>query len=181
MHSADYRGPGDVPRGPVLVVGGGNTGYQIAEELAAAHEVHLAVGSRQPPLPQRLLGRDVFRYLHAARLMRVTVESRLGRRLQGRDTLIGSSPRAARRRHRIELRGRAVGASGREIRFADGSALSPGAVIWATGFALDHSFVQAPVFDEDRRVAHRRGVTAVPGLYFLGLPWQRTRGSALLG
>jgi putative flavoprotein involved in K+ transport len=41
--------------------------------------------------------------------------------------------------------------------------------------------VQAPVFGEDGRVEHRRGVTAVPGLYFLGLPWQHTRGSALLG
>ena len=113
--------------------------------------------------------------------MRVTVQSRLGQRLQDRETLIGSSPRAARRRHGIELRGRAVEASGTEIRFADGSALSPKAVIWATGFALDHSFVQAPVFDENGRVEHRRGVTAVPGLYFLGLPWQHTRGSALLG
>ena len=181
MHSTDYRGPADLPGGPVLVVGGGNTGYQIAEELAAAHEVHLSVGSRQTPLPQRLLGRDLFRYLEAGRFMRVTVQSRLGQRLQYRETLIGSSPRAARRRHGIELRGRAVEASGAEIRFADGSALSPKAVIWATGFALDHSFVQAPIFDEHGRVEHRRGVTAVPGLYFLGLPWQHTRGSALLG
>jgi putative flavoprotein involved in K+ transport len=181
MHSTDYRGPADVPGGPVLVVGGGNTGYQIAEELAASNEVHLAVGSRQPPLPQRLLGRDLFWYLEAARLMRVTVHSRLGQRLQDGETLVGSSPRAARRRHGITLRGRAVEASGTVIRFADGSALSPKAVIWATGFALDHSFVRAPVLDEDRRVVHRRGVTAVPGLYFLGLPWQHTRGSALLG
>jgi putative flavoprotein involved in K+ transport len=113
--------------------------------------------------------------------MGVTVRSRLGRRLQDRDTLIGSSPRAARRRHGIQLRGRAVEARGREVRFADGSALSPSSVIWATGFALDHGFVQAPVFDLDGRVEHRRGVTAVPGLYFLGLPWQHTRGSALLG
>jgi putative flavoprotein involved in K+ transport len=163
------------------VVGGGNTGYQIAEELAADHEVHLSVGSRQTPLPQRLLGRDLFRYLEGGRLMRVTVQSRLGQRMQYRDTLIGSSPRAARRRHGITLRSRAVDASGTEIRFADGSALSPTAVIWATGFALDHSFVQAPIFGEDGRVEHRRGVTAVPGLYFLGLPWQHTRGSALLG
>jgi len=181
MHSTDYRGPADVPGGPVLVVGGGNTGYQIAEELAAANEVHLAVGSRQTPLPQRLLGRDLFRYLEAGRFMRVTVHSRLGQRLQDGETLVGSSPRAARRRHGIELRGRAVEASGTEIRFADGSALSPKALIWATGFALDPSFVQAPVFDEKGRVEHRRGVTDVPGLYFLGLPWQHTRGSALLG
>ena len=181
MHSADYRAPTDVPGGPVLVVGGGNTGYQIAEELATAYEVHLAVGSRQAPLPQRLLGRDIFRYLEAGRFMRVTAQSRLGQRLQGRETLIGSSPRGARRRHGIKLRGRAVDASGTEIRFADGSALSAKAVIWATGFALDHTFVQAPVFDENGRVEHRRGVTAVPGLYLLGLPWQHTRGSALLG
>jgi putative flavoprotein involved in K+ transport len=181
MHSTDYRGPADVPDGPVLVVGGGNTGYQIAEELAEAHEVHLSVGSRQTPLPQRLLGRDLFRYLEAGRLMRVTVQSRLGRRMQYRDTLIGSSPRAARRRHGIELRGRAVEASDGEIRFDDGSALSPKAVIWATGFTLAHTSVKAPIFDPDGRVEHRRGVTAVPGLSFLGLPWQHTRGSALLG
>jgi hypothetical protein len=41
--------------------------------------------------------------------------------------------------------------------------------------------VRLPVFGADGRVEHRRGVTAVPGLYFLGLPWQYTRGSALLG
>ena len=182
MHSTAYRSPADVPAGPTLVVGGGNTGYQIAEELSASHEVHLSVGSRQTPLPQRLLGRDLFRALDAVRFMRVNVESRLGQRLQRRgDTLIGSSPRAARRRHGIRLRGRAVDASGPEVRFEDGSTISPAAVIWATGFALDHSFVQAPVFGDDGRVVHRRGVTEVPGLYFLGLPWQYTRGSALLG
>jgi putative flavoprotein involved in K+ transport len=54
-------------------------------------------------------------------------------------------------------------------------------VIWATGFRLDHSFVHAPVFDSGGRLVHERGVTASPGLYFLGLPWQHTRGSALLG
>src|SRR4051812_1304722 len=182
MHSTAYRSPADVPAGTVLVVGGGNTGYQIGEELAATREVHLAVGSRQTPLPQRLLGRDLFRYLEAARLLRVNVESRFGQRLQRQgETLIGSSPRAARRRHGIELRPRAVDASGPKVRFADGSALLPAAVIWATGFSLDHSFVQAPVLGEEGRAVHRRGVTDVPGLYFLGLLWQYTRGSALLG
>ena len=52
-HSTEYRKPSDVPDGTVLVVGGGNTGFQIAKELAAAHKVRLAVGSRQTPLPQR--------------------------------------------------------------------------------------------------------------------------------
>ncbi len=181
FHSSEYRTPQDVPAGPVLVVGGGNTGYQIAEELARTNEVHLSIGSRQTPLPQRLLGRDLFRYLEATGLMSRTVESRIGQRMQYRETLIGSSPRIARRRHGIRLRGRADDASGSEVRFGDGSRLAPGAVVWATGFELDHSFVQLPVFDTDGRLVHRRGVTGSPGLYFLGLPWQHTRGSALLG
>jgi len=121
FHSSAYRTPGDLPGGPVLVVGGGNTGYQIAEELSRTHEVHLSIGARQTPLPQRIAGRDLFRYLEAVRFLRVNVESRLGQRLQhGGETLIGSSPRAARR-HGIQLRSRAVDASGREVRFADGS------------------------------------------------------------
>jgi putative flavoprotein involved in K+ transport len=181
LHSARYRNPDQIPAGPVLVVGGGNTGYQIAEELVRSHEVHLSIGARQTPLPQRLFGRDIFTYLNALGVMRVTVASRLGSRLQHRETLIGSSPIAARRRHRIHLHGRTVDIAGRDVRFADQTSVTPAAVIWATGFRLDHSFVQAPVFDDAGRLMHHRGVTALPGLYVLGLPWQHTRGSALLG
>ena len=54
MHSTGYRQPRDIPAGTVLVVGGGNTGFQIAAELTGTHAVHLSVGSRQTPLPQRI-------------------------------------------------------------------------------------------------------------------------------
>jgi len=181
FHSTAYRRPDQLPAGPVLVAGGGNTGFQIAEELSRTHEVHLSIGSRQTPLPQRIAGRDLFRYLDALGLMRVSVDSRLGQRLRYRDTLIGSSPRAAREQHGIHLRGRTVDAQGPEVVFADGSRLAPATVIWATGFAVDHSFVHVPVFDDAARLMHHRGVTCAPGLYFLGLTWQYTRGSALLG
>ncbi|HSC91855.1 MAG TPA: NAD(P)-binding domain-containing protein [Gaiellaceae bacterium] len=180
VHSTGYRAPGGVPDGTVLVVGGGNTGFQIAAELAATHRVHLSVGSRQTPLPQRLLGRDLFWWLGRTRVLRINVDSRLGRRLRSRDTLIGSSPRAARRQG-VVLEPRATGASGRTVDFADGTELAVDAVIWATGFGLDHSWIDAPVVDDRGEVRHRRGVTDTPGLYFLGLPWQHTRGSALLG
>jgi putative flavoprotein involved in K+ transport len=133
------------------------------------------------PLPQRFLGRDLFSYLEATGLMAKTAESRIGRRMSERDTLIGSTPRSARRRHGIRLHGRTLTAEGAEVGFEDGTRLAPRAVIWATGFALDHSFVDVPVFDDRGRPAHVRGVTDSPGLYFLGLPWQHTRGSALLG
>jgi putative flavoprotein involved in K+ transport len=161
-------------------VGGGNTGFQIAEELSTTRRVVLAVGSRQKPLPQRLLGRDLFWWLTKSRLFATTVESRLGRKLQHRDTLIGSSPRRLGRLG-VELKPRAVSASGRTVRFSDGSELEVDTVIWAAGYRPDYSWIDLPIFDPAGAVRHKRGVTDVPGLYFLGLTWQHTRGSALLG
>ena len=180
-HSTGYRRPGDVPEGTVLVVGGGNTGFQIAKELTATHKVVLSVGSRQTPLPQRFAGRDLFWWLTKTRLIHKTVDSRLGQRLKGRDTLIGSSPRELTRRYGVEPKPRAIGASGRVVRFEDGSEVDVGAVIWATGYRPDYSWIDLPIFDSDGRLRHRRGVTDVPGHYFLGLTWQYTRGSALIG
>ena len=180
-HSTGYRKPTDVPEGTVLVVGGGNTGFQIANELSATHNVFLSVGSRQTPLPQKFLGRDLFWWLTKSRLLDTTVESRLGRRLQHRETLIGSSPRELERRYGVELKPRVVDASGLTVRFADGSQLEVEAVIWATGYRPDYSWIELPVFDPEGRLHHRRGVTDVPGSHFLGLTWQHTRGSALLG
>jgi putative flavoprotein involved in K+ transport len=180
-HSTGYRRPGDLPGGTVLVVGGGNTGFQIAKELSSTHAVHLSVGARQAPLPQTILGRDLFWWLTKVGLLYTSVDSRLGQKMRARETLIGSSPRDLRRRHGVELRPRAVEASGRTVAFADESTLDVDAVIWATGYRYDHSWIHLPIFNQDGRVAHRRGATDASGLYFLGLYWQHTRGSALLG
>ena len=180
VHSTGYRRPEEVPEGTVLVVGGGNTGFQIAKELAETHEVHLAVGTRQKPLPQRFLGRDLFWWLTKTGLIDKSIDTRFGRRASQRDILLGSSPRQLGGLG-IELRPRATEASGRVVGFADGSTLEVDAVIWSTGYRPDHTWITLPVTDSEGRISHRRGVTDVPGLYFLGLSWQHTRGSALIG
>jgi putative flavoprotein involved in K+ transport len=180
-HSTGYRRPSDVPEGTVLVVGGGNTGFQIAKELSATHKVMLSVGSKQKPLPQRVAGRDLFWWLTNTGLIHKTVESRLAQRLKDRDTLIGSSPRELKKRYAVELKPRATEVAGHIVRFEDGSTLEADAVIWATGYRPDYSWIDLPILDSNARLRHRRGVTDVPGLNFLGLTWQWTRGSALIG
>jgi putative flavoprotein involved in K+ transport len=182
LHSAEYRNPATMPPGRVLVVGAANSGCQIAEELAATHTVELAAGQRMPAVPQRPLGRDVWWWASMLGLDRVTVGSRLGRRLAGRDQVIGGGPRQLARHYGVRIRPRATGAAGRTVRFADGAAAEFDAVVWATGFTTDHSWIDIPgVRDERGRILHQRGVTPSPGLYVLGLTWQHTRTSALLG
>jgi len=53
-------------------------------------------------------------------------------------------------------------------------------IIWATGYALDFDWIDLTVFDERRAPVHRRGVTSLPGFYFLGLSWLSRRASAFI-
>jgi putative flavoprotein involved in K+ transport len=180
LHSAGYRNPAGLPAGPVLVVGGGNSGFQIAEELAATRQVDLSIATKAPMLPQRLAGKDLFWWLTRLGLMRVTAGSRLGQRMSSREFIIGSSRRRLKAAA-VRFRPAVAGADGRTVRFADGTSLDADVVIWATGYRSDYSWIHIPGVVGEGKVVHRRGVTEVPGLYFVGLSWQHTRGSALLG
>jgi putative flavoprotein involved in K+ transport len=182
LHSAGYHNPQALPEGPVLVVGGGNSGFQIAEELAATRTVDLSIATRYPMLPQRRAGRDLFWWLTRLGVMRVTASSRLGRRVQARGEFIIGTNRKRLERAGVRFRPRLVDAEGRTVRFADHSLLEDvGVVVWATGYRSDYAWIHIPGVVREGHVVHRRGVTEVPGLYFLGLSWQHTRGSALLG
>ena len=91
-------------------------------------------------------------------------------------------PHAARPPARHPVRPRVTTATGRSVTFADGTDVEYDAVVWATGFSTDDSWVDVPdATDERGRLRQVRGVTPSPGLYTLGRIWQHTRGSALLG
>ena len=182
VHSTGYRQPGDVPEGTVLVVGGGNTGFQIAKELSATHKVVLSVGSKQKPLPQRIAGRDLFWWLTKTR------PSLHDRRIAAGEQAAapGHVDRIEPARARAPLRRRAQAARDGCQRTAQcasrtGASSRWTPSIWATGYRPDFSWIDLPILDSNGRLRHRRGVTDVPGLYFLGLTWQWTRGSALIG
>lgn len=181
LHSAEYRNPTQIPAGHILVVGAGNSGVQIAADLASTHQVTLAMGTRLPTLPQRLAGRDIFDWLTRSRFMDLTIDSRLGRRLAARgDVLVGTRPRDLGAIG-VRVSGRAVTAGDHEVTLDGGHRLEPDAVIWATGYRPDHTWLPTPALRPDGLPCHRRGLTPVPGLAVLGLPWLHTRGSALLG
>jgi putative flavoprotein involved in K+ transport len=181
IHSASYRSPQSLPEGTVLVVGGGNSGFQIAEELAAGRRVDLSIGTVNALLPQRLLGRDLFWWLTRLRLIRVPAGSPLGRRMRARGEFVIGTNRKRLTNAGVRIRPRLVAADGRIATFADGSTLDVDVVVWATGYRTDYSWIDIPGVLQDGRVVHRRGITDIPGLYFVGLTWQHTRGSALLG
>ena len=181
LHSADYRNPDQLPEGPVLVVGAGNSGLQIAAELAATRPVTVAVGTRPPMLPQRLFGRDLFWWLSRLGLITKTADSRLARRLQKKgDLVIGTRWRDLARLG-IQVRPRLDDVDLSTAMFADGTVTTVAAVVWATGYRSDYSWLDIPGAVDDDKVANVRGITAIPGLSVLGLPWLHTRGSALLG
>jgi putative flavoprotein involved in K+ transport len=186
IHSRDYRRPSQLPQGSVLIVGAGNSGAQIALELAEAGRKVVLSGPDTGSLPRRLLGRDIYDWLWPT-LMRPSVDSPLGRRLmQGRlfagDPLVGMSATSLAHRG-VERAERIVAAREGSVTFKGGRTLSDiAAVLWCTGFRPDFSWIEVPVLGLDGYPAHRRGIAHdAPGLAFLGMRYQFRVGSALLG
>src|SRR5436190_22061171 len=161
LHSAGYRNPQALPPGPVLVVGGGNSGFQIAEELAATRQVDLSIATRAPVLPQRLAGKDLFWWLTRSGLMRVSAASRPGRQMSSREFIIGGSRRRLQAAG-VRFRPALAGADGRTVQFADGTRLDVETVIWATGYRPDYSWIHTPGAIRGGKVSHRRGSPMSP-------------------
>ena len=245
LHSHDYRNVDQLPPGGVLVVGSGQSGVQIAEELLdAGRPAYLAVGSAGWA-PRRYRGRDLFRWLAeiAARGVEVGVPFPTVDKLPDPRARHAANPQLTGQGggHDVDLRGlaaagltllgRPTAIDGERLGLAPGLSMSlaaaeqafhqrfqplidrfidqagidaPGyertlstfeppeheeldlhqagisSVIWATGYRPDFGWIDLPIFDEMGFPRHRRGVTDVQGLYFLGLLWQHTQASSTL-
>ncbi|WP_407670765.1 flavin-containing monooxygenase [Nesterenkonia sedimenti] len=182
IHSEDYRNPSQLRGDNVSVVGGGNSGFQIALELAnQGKRVSLSEGAGLRSLPQRLLGRDLFWWLTTTGLIGVAGSSRLGRRLRANEPVIGTSRRRLRRAA-VSFRPRTVEAHTDRLSFEDGTNIKVDTVVWTTGYRHDDTWIDIPgALNENGALTNQDGVTPVEGLYTLGRPWQRDRGSSLLG
>jgi putative flavoprotein involved in K+ transport len=236
IHSAQYRNPDALPDGAVLVVGSGQSGAQIAEDLhLAGRKVHLAVGDA-PRCARFYRGRDVVAWLAdmgyydipvEAHPLREGVRDNTNHYVTGRDggrdidlrrfalegmalyglledyadgrfafrRTLGAALDAADRTYNrinasidahIDANGidapppsvyEPVWSPGAEPEALDLAGAGISSIIWCIGYEPDFRWLDAPVFNGSGHPVHRRGVTAVPGLYFIGLPWLHTWGS----
>lgn len=185
IHSAVYRAPKDLKEGSVLVVGGGNTGVQLAIELSADREVYLALGEERKFLPLEFMTKNIFWWFDKLGVLDASIETKLGSWLsKQKDPIFGLGPKLKFlvNQGKIKLMPKLIGFDGKEAIFRGGERATISNILWATGFTNDYTWIEIPgVVDEKGKVIHQRGVSPIPGLYFLGLPWQYRRGSAQIG
>jgi len=187
LHSTEYRNPAQLQEGGVLVVGAGNSGAEIAFELAESKPTWLA-GREVGEVPVRHGSPKARVVLPLIRFLGhrvLTVRTPIGRKLRPR--LIHAAQPLIRRKSAdlvaagVERVPRVAGARDGLPLLDDGRVLEVANVVWSTGFHNDFSWIDLPVFDEDGEPQHERGVVASePGLYFVGLPFLYAATSAVL-
>jgi putative flavoprotein involved in K+ transport len=187
LSADDYRNPAQLRDGDVLVVGAGNSGADIALDLAGTHRVVLS-GRHPGQLPWHIDGWTarlftplvMFAFGHV-----LTVRTPMGRALRRRALAhsgplirIKSADLAAAGIERVD---RTAGvAAGRPV-LADGRVLDVANVVWATGFRPDAGWIDLPGLDAGGDPQQRRGlVTGRPGLYFLGRLFQYALASSMI-
>ena len=181
LPSRDYQRPAQLPgTGPVAVVGSGNSALQIAADLAATgRPVLAAYDERTSATPNNQL---IWAGITLTGFLRVPRHTALGRRLQARpDGVVSGDLHRLRSFANVGFVGRATGVLPGGIIQGEAAATPPlEAVVWATGYQPDYPWLELPIIAPDGHPQHARGLTAAPGVAFLGLDWLDTRSSALL-
>jgi putative flavoprotein involved in K+ transport len=189
VRASDYQRPSQIREGPVLVVGAGQSGAEIALDLASDHRVWLSGNDygEEPTLPGSFADRLLTPIIVFAFTKVINVANPIGRKV--RDHFLyppRGIPRAGGTRKKIrasgiEWVGRTTGTKDGRPQIEDGQVLDVATIIWCTGFVLDYSWIELPILDSYGYPIHARGVVdSQPGLYFMGLPFQRTLSSVLI-
>jgi putative flavoprotein involved in K+ transport len=181
FHSSDYRGPDQLADGPVLVVGLGHSGADLAMEAVQNGHDTIISGKGHGQLPFSVdsraarVGWPVMKFVASNVL---TLRTPVGRRAAAKMRQ-GGPPLLRHRRPDLLKAGvelvdeRVTGVKGGKPELADGRILDVTNVIWCTGFRPDYGWIQLPIFDEGGFPRHDRGVVAsAPGVYFVGLMFQ---------
>ena len=188
LHSSEYRRPGQIPAGPVLVVGASHSGCDIAYELAATHPTLLAGrDTGQIPVPfdsaaaKVVLPLMLFAFGHV-----LTRRTPMGRK-QMEHFRFGGGPRLRvqtkdlRNRGVDWVRGRVTGVEDGRPVLAERGAVDVQTVIWCTGFRQAFGWVDLDIFDDRGWPCEMGGVVdEAPGLFFMGLGFQTSARSMMI-
>ena len=189
IHSLDYRRPSQLQDGPVLVAGAGNSGAEIALDVARGHRVWVAGRDtghvpfhvdKRPAL--LILMRLTLRVMFHRVLSIATPIGRMARQkmLHGGGPLVRTKPYQLTQAG-IERVPRVTGASSGKPVLADGRVLDVTNVVWATGFHPGFSWIDLPIFGADGLPEHEGGeVAREPGLYFVGLHFLYAMSSEMI-
>ncbi|WP_308467751.1 flavin-containing monooxygenase [Rathayibacter soli] len=189
LNAVSYRNPGQLADGPVLVVGAGNSGAEIAKDLAATHPVVLAGNSTGefPFAADSLLRRRVIvPLLFGLVFPRIlSVQTPIGRRARPRLLTHGTPLVRLKSRELaavgVRRVGRIIDARDGLPTLEDGTGLDVTNVIWCTGFSAGFSWIQLPTIGEDGVPQHDCGIaTDEPGLYFVGLHFLSSMASSMV-
>lgn len=181
LHSSQYKNPSQLIEGNVLVVGGGNSGTQIAVELAKDRETFLSTSSKLTYLPLTINNKSIFWWFDKAGILKASSDSLIGKAIQRKgDPIFGYELKNAIKNSKIKVKPRLINTERNELIFADTSKIRVDNVIWATGFEGLYPWLEIGSIINEGKVIHKRGITKKDGLYFIGLPWQHRRGSALM-
>ena len=189
LHSSEYRNPAQLCEGDVMIVGAGNSGAEIALEVARSHGIWMS-GRDTGHLPFRIEG-TAARFVLAPLVLRgifhrvLTTSTPVGRKIRPKvlshgGPLIRVRPEALAAAG-VERVPRAVGVRDGLPLLQDGRVLQVKNVIWCTGFHPGFSWVDLPVFREDGEPVHHRGIVPnEPGLYFVGLHFLYAMSSTMI-
>ena len=188
LHSAQYRNPGQLQDGPVLLVGAGNSGADIAMELASERKTWLS-GPDLGHVPFHI-DRRLTKWILVPFVLRVvfhrilTVRTPLGRKVRPKklrmgDGLVRVKPKDLERVG-VERVPRTTGTSeGRPV-LNDGRVLEPANVIWCTGYEAGFDWIDLPVHGEIQPLHERGVVPGQPGLFFVGLRFLHSVSSSMI-
>src|SRR5215217_4870544 len=187
LHSSQYRNPSQLQEGAVLVVGAGNSGAEIAFEVSRTHSTYLS-GKPSGQLPVRhgpAAARFFFPVVRFVGHHVLTLRTPIGRKVQPEFISHGAPLIRVKLKDLIaagvEQVPRTVGIEDGRPVLKDGRVLDVSNVIWCTGFREEFPWIDLPIFGEDGRPLHERGVVVgEPGLYFVGLLFQYAVSSDVL-
>ena len=184
IHSEHYKSPEQLQNGDTLVVGAGDSGVQILDEIAATgRKVYFSGNTDVGTLPQEFLGKTLWWWFQKTGVLSVNKYTKIGKKLsKGLQPIIGTDVKTLFKKPNVTCVGRTLDANSEEIIFEKAKINSIKNIIWATGFKPNFNWIENIQLDEDHYPKNFRGVSDdINGLYFIGLPWLYTRGSATLG